>query len=119
MLSQAVENFVKHVYDLQARTEWVTTSALAERLAQRPASVTNMIQRLARYKVPLVEYVPYRGVRLNATGAKVALEIIRHHRLIELYLAQALGIVCTSTQKARGVTGSGGARSRSSGAGPC
>lgn len=92
MLSQSVENFLKAVYDLQGRDGWVSTSSLAGRLGQKPASVTNMVQRLARAKTTLVDYVPYQGVKLNATGTRVALEVIRHHRLIELYLAQALGV---------------------------
>lgn len=92
MLSQSVENFLKSIYDLQTGERWVQTSSLAARLGQKPASVTNMSQRLAREETPLLEYMPYRGVRLNATGTKIALEIIRHHRLIELYLTQALGV---------------------------
>ncbi|MCE9616595.1 MAG: metal-dependent transcriptional regulator [Lentisphaerae bacterium] len=92
MLSQSVENFLKAIYDLQKGDQWVATSALAERLKQKPASATNMVQRLARTEGQLVEYVPYQGVRLTDTGTKVALEIIRHHRLIELYLTQALGL---------------------------
>ena len=92
MLSQAVENFIKNIYDLQSEGSWVSTSALAERLGQKPASVTNMIQKLAKDDARLVEYMPYKGVRLNAMGHKVSLEIIRHHRLLELYLAQALGV---------------------------
>ncbi|MCE9615235.1 MAG: metal-dependent transcriptional regulator [Lentisphaerae bacterium] len=91
-LSQSVENILKAIYDLQLGDQWVSTSALADRLGQKPASVTNMIQRLARAKASLVDYTPYRGARLNPTGVKVALEIIRHHRLIELYLAQTLGV---------------------------
>lgn len=92
MLSQSVENFLKTIYDLQSGERWVQTSTLAERLGQKPSSVTNMIQRLARERTSLVEYKPYRGVRLNATGTKVALEVLRHHRLIELYLSAALGV---------------------------
>jgi DtxR family Mn-dependent transcriptional regulator len=92
MLTQSEENIIKNIYDLGGVDLWVSTSALAERLAQKPASVTNMIQKLARDEALLVEYVPYRGVRLNETGIRVALEIIRHHRLLELYLSQALGV---------------------------
>jgi len=92
MLSQSVENFIKNIYDLQNGKTWVSTSALADRLGQKPASVTNMIQKLAKHEAQLVAYVPYQGVRLNPTGSKVALEIIRHHRLVELYLTEALGV---------------------------
>jgi DtxR family Mn-dependent transcriptional regulator len=91
-LTQSVEDFVRAIYGLQEGDSWVATTALAARLGQRPASVTNMIQRLSRVEGCLVEYVPYQGVRLNAPGMKVALEIVRHHRLIESYLAQALGV---------------------------
>ncbi len=93
MLTKSTEDFLRAIYGLQrADRPWVNTTALAARLGQRPASVTNRMQRLARAKGPLLDYVPYRGVRLNAAGERVALELIRHHRLIELYLAQALGV---------------------------
>ena len=91
-ISQSVENFLKSIYELQNGSGWVGTSALARLLNQKPASITNRIKKLAAEDPPLVDYVPYRGVRLNETGAKVALEIVRHHRLIELYLAEALGV---------------------------
>lgn len=91
-LTRSTEDFVRALYGLQNADGWVNTTALATRLGQRPSSVTNRIQRLAREEGTLVEYVPYQGVRLNATGTKVALELIRHHRLIELYLAEALGV---------------------------
>lgn len=67
----------------------VSTSAIAERMRVSAASATNMMQKLAEMK--LVSYVPYKGVSLSESGSKIALEVIRHHRLIELYLAEALG----------------------------
>ena len=67
----------------------VSTNALAERLSIAPASVTGMVKKLAEMK--LVDYEPYQGVQLTAGGERVALEIIRHHRLLELYLTQAMG----------------------------
>ncbi len=94
MLTQSEENFIKAVYSLESagETDWVGTSALDRHLEQKPASVTNMAQKLARSQNPMLEYVPYRGVKLTQTGEKVALEVIRHHRLIELYLSEQLGV---------------------------
>jgi len=91
-LSRSMENYVKTIYELQQEAEWVSTSALAKRLEHAPASVTNMIKKLAEPGLNLVEYVPYQGTRLTPVGEKVALEVIRHHRLIELYLAEVMGI---------------------------
>ena len=87
-----MENYIKTVYELQQAHEWVSTSALAKRLAHAPASVTNMIKKLAAPDLNLLEYVPYQGSRLTPVGEKVALEVIRHHRLIELYLAEVMGV---------------------------
>ncbi len=92
MLSQSMENYVKTIYELQQETEWVSTSILAKRLDHAPASVTNMIKKLAEPDLRLVEYVPYQGTRLTLLGEKIALEVIRHHRLIELYLAEVMGV---------------------------
>lgn len=92
MISQSVENFLKKVYHLQEGENWVSTTLLAERLGQRPPSVTNMLQKLAASEMELIEYVPYKGVRLHSNGEMIALEVIRHHRLVELYLAKALGV---------------------------
>jgi DtxR family Mn-dependent transcriptional regulator len=68
----------------------VATTVLAERLSISPATVTGMIKKLASLR--LVSYQPYQGVVLTEAGAKIALEVIRHHRLIELFLAEALGV---------------------------
>jgi DtxR family Mn-dependent transcriptional regulator len=87
-----MENYLKSIYELQQKTTWVSTSALAERMEHAPASVTNMIKKLAETKPSLVEYVPYQGVCLTAVGEKIALEVIRHHRLVELYLAEVMGV---------------------------
>ena len=92
MLSQTMENYVKTVYELQQEAEWVSTSALSRRLSHAPASVTNMIKKLATPELGMLDYVPYKGVQLTPVGEKVALEVIRHHRLIELYLAEVMGI---------------------------
>jgi DtxR family transcriptional regulator, Mn-dependent transcriptional regulator len=89
--SEAVEDYAKTIFGLERREEGpVTTSSLAGRLGVAPASVTAMLKRMA--EAGLVQHEPYRGVRLTAAGRKVALEVIRHHRLIESYLAEALGM---------------------------
>lgn len=89
-VTRAVEDYLKAIYKLQQAGQVVTTSAIAERLAVAPPTATNMIKRLARLN--LVRHTPYRGVELTSAGEKMALEIIRHHRLLERYLAEALGV---------------------------
>jgi DtxR family transcriptional regulator, Mn-dependent transcriptional regulator len=88
--SDAVEDYAKAIYALQRREGPVTTNALAERLGVTPGSVSGMLKRLDG--LGLVAHVPYRGVELTAAGERVALEILRHHRLLELYLAESLGV---------------------------
>src|SRR4051812_43424329 len=89
--SEAIQDYAKAIYALQRRAEGpVTTTDLAERLGVRPASVSAMLKKLAERG--LVEHVPYRGVLLTAAGGRVALEVLRHHRLLELYLAEHLGV---------------------------
>jgi DtxR family Mn-dependent transcriptional regulator len=89
--SPAVEDYAKAIYSLEQRGEQpVSTSALAERLEVSPASASAMVRRLD--ELGLVQHEPYHGVRLTAGGRRIALEVIRHHRLIELYLAEALGM---------------------------
>lgn len=90
MHTQAVEDYLKAIYELQEKTEKVTTSAVADELEVAPASATNMLKKLSEMK--LVAHEPYQGVTLTKAGQKVALEVIRHHRLIETYLAEALGV---------------------------
>jgi DtxR family Mn-dependent transcriptional regulator len=90
MHTQAVEDYVKAIYEVARTEETVTTSALAERLGLAPASVTGMVKKLAELK--LVRHAPYRGVTLTATGRRIAVEVIRHHRLVETYLHEALGV---------------------------
>jgi DtxR family Mn-dependent transcriptional regulator len=91
-VTSAVEDYAKAIYALEARAEGgaVSTNAIAERLSVTPASASSMVKRLN--SLGLVEHVPYRGVQLTAEGARVALEVIRHHRLLELYLAESLGV---------------------------
>jgi DtxR family Mn-dependent transcriptional regulator len=89
--SPAIEDYAKAIFSLQSRAdEPVTTSALAERLAITPGSVSAMLKKLD--DLGLVTHEPYRGVRLTADGRRVALEVIRHHRLLERFLADALGM---------------------------
>ncbi|HST54709.1 MAG TPA: metal-dependent transcriptional regulator [Solirubrobacteraceae bacterium] len=87
--SSAVEDYCKAIFTLESRSdEPVSTSALAQRLGITPGSVSAMLKKLG--ELELITHVPYRGVRLTPPGRKVALEVIRHHRLLELFLAQAL-----------------------------
>lgn len=90
VVSQAMEDYLKAIYKLREWNEQIPTSALADYMGVAPASVTNMCKKLAELK--LVEYEPYQGVKFTPAGEKVALEIVRHHRLIELYLAEALNV---------------------------
>jgi DtxR family transcriptional regulator, Mn-dependent transcriptional regulator len=90
-LSTAVQDYAKAIYSLGQRTaEPVSTSALAERLGVSPASASAMVKRLET--LGLVTREPYHGVELTPSGERVALAVIRHHRLLELYLAEALGV---------------------------
>ncbi|MBM4422633.1 MAG: metal-dependent transcriptional regulator [Chloroflexi bacterium] len=90
-ISHAVEDYLKAIYELQEDTGKVSTNALAEKLGVAPASVTGMIKKLAEDRPRFVDYEKHRGVTLTSAGRKIALEVIRHHRLLELYLHQALG----------------------------
>jgi DtxR family Mn-dependent transcriptional regulator len=87
--SHAVEDYAKAIYVLETRgREPVSTTALAERLCVTPGSVSAMVKKLA--EIDLVTHTPYRGVRLTPAGRRTALEVIRHHRLLELFLAEVL-----------------------------
>lgn len=90
LISQAMEDYLKAIYKLLEHNDIVSTSALAEQMAVAPASVTNMCKKLA--DLHLVVYEPYQGVKFTPAGKKMVLEIVRHHRLLELYLAEALGV---------------------------
>ncbi len=86
-----MEDYLKAIYKLQGQEkQQVPTSALADYMSIAPASVTNMCKKLA--DMNLLIYEPYQGVKFSPAGQKLALEIVRHHRLIELYLAEALGV---------------------------
>jgi DtxR family Mn-dependent transcriptional regulator len=89
--SSAVEDYTKAIYALQQRDEQpVSTNALAERLGVTAASASGMVKRLG--ELGLVDHRPYHGVALTESGRRVALEVMRHHRLLELYLVQSLGV---------------------------
>ena len=89
-LTDAIQDYLKEIYKLEAAGSRATTSALAARLGVSPPSVTAMLKKLA--SLGLVEHERYRGARLTRKGEKVALEVIRHHRLLEQYLSQTLGL---------------------------
>ncbi len=84
-----MEDYLKTIYRLSEDGQRATTQAIAERLAVAAPSVTGMIKRLA--ELHLVDHQRYHSVRLTPAGQKAALEVVRHHRLLELYLAEALG----------------------------
>ena len=89
--TESVDNYLKAILSLGGPEEGrVTIKALADRLSVAPASVTNMLQKLALSPAPLVEYERHRGVRLSSAGKRRALEVVRHHRLIETFLYQVL-----------------------------
>jgi DtxR family transcriptional regulator, Mn-dependent transcriptional regulator len=89
-LSPAVQDYAKAIYTLESRDGAVSTTALADRLEVRPGSVSGMLRKLVA--LGLVEHEPYRGIRLTERGRAVALEVIRHHRLLELFLVESLGM---------------------------
>lgn len=90
MLSDSMENYLKVIYEVLERNDRATTSSIAERMGIAAPSVTAMIKKLAGLN--MVTHEPYQGVRLTRVGEEMALEVIRHHRLLELYLAEALGV---------------------------
>ncbi len=89
-LSAAIQDYLKEIYKLQSEGTRPTTSAIARRMGVAPSSVTSMLKKLA--VLGLAEHSPYRGVELSEAGTKIALEVIRHHRLLEQYLAETLGV---------------------------
>ena len=88
-LSQSVEDYLKAIYLLETENEPATTNNIAESLSVSSASVTNMFKKLAKLK--LINHKSYRGAELTQAGEKIALEVIRHHRLLELYLKEMMG----------------------------
>ncbi len=90
--TNAIEDYAKSIYSLQQRASGgpVTTNALAERCGVTPASASAMVKKLAELDLAIHE--PYHGVRLTPAGERLALEMLRHHRLLELYLAEHLDV---------------------------
>lgn len=87
-LSRSTEDYLKAIYMLESETGGAQTSAIAEALEIAPPSVSGMVKRLSESR--LIEHVPYRGVRLTETGRRVALKMLRRHRVIEAYLTEKL-----------------------------
>ena len=90
MLSAAIHDYPKEIYKLESEWTRPTTTAIARRMGVAPSSVTSMLKKLAA--LGLAEHSPYHGVVLSEDGTKIALEVIRHHRLLEQYLAETLGV---------------------------
>ena len=90
-ITQSIQDYLKQIYELNENGGPASTNDLATRLNIAPASVTGMLQKLASAKPPLVVYKKHQGVTLTKNGEKVALEVIRHHRLLETFLVNTLG----------------------------
>lgn len=90
-LTFSIQDYLKNIYELTESGESASTNALAKKLKVSAPSVTGMIQKLASSRPPLVEYQKHQGVTLTRDGKKAALEVIRHHRLLEAWLVQTLG----------------------------
>ncbi len=90
-LTTSIQDYLKTIYDLTEKDGSASTTALAARLGIAPASVTGMLQKLATSTPPLVLYRKHQGATLTPDGERAALEVIRHHRLIETYLVTMLG----------------------------
>jgi len=91
LITDSIQDYLKSIYELTENGQSATTTSLAARLGIAPASVTGMLQKLASLKSPLVNYHKHRGVKLTSKGRRAALEVIRHHRLLESWLVQTLG----------------------------
>src|SRR3954464_4051842 len=90
VLSESIQDYLKGIYKLQAAGERVTINAVARDQGVSAASASAMVKKLA--VLELLDHQPYRGAQLTDAGERVAVEVIRHHRLIELYLAETLGV---------------------------
>ena len=89
-LTDAIQDYLKEIYKLQEGGGRVSVTALSREQHVAPGSASEMVKKLAALQ--LVDHEPYRGVRLTEAGERVAVEVIRHHRLLELYLAETLGL---------------------------
>jgi DtxR family Mn-dependent transcriptional regulator len=90
-LSEAIQDYLKAIYELSTNGEPTSTNQIAERLKVAPASVTGMLKRLASMEPPLVDYHKHHGVQLTAEGERISLQILRKHRLLEQFMVQILG----------------------------
>jgi DtxR family transcriptional regulator, Mn-dependent transcriptional regulator len=90
VLSESIQDYLKSLYKLEQASGRVSIGALAKDQGVSPASASAMVKKLAA--LDLLTHEPYRGAHLTAAGEKVAVEVIRHHRLLELYLAETLGL---------------------------
>ena len=90
-LTQSIQDYLKHIFELNEDGTPASTNDLAARLGVKPASVTGMMQKLASTEPPLVDYQKHQGVKLTPAGERAALEVLRHHRLLESWLVQSLG----------------------------
>ena len=90
-LTQSIQDYLKHIFELSEGGTPASTNDLAARLGVKPASVTGMVQKLASTEPPLVDYQKHQGVTLTPEGERAALEVLRHHRLLESWLVQSLG----------------------------
>lgn len=90
MKNQVIEDYLKTIFFIQKEKGKVATTALAKKMNIAPASATGMIKKLSELK--LITYEPYQGVKLTGSGRRIALEVVRHHRLIELFLSESLGV---------------------------
>lgn len=90
-LTVSIQDYLKNIYELTENGESASTNALASKMKVSAPSVTGMVQKLATSKPPLVEYQKHQGVTLTKDGKRAALEVIRHHRLLEAWLVQTLG----------------------------
>jgi DtxR family Mn-dependent transcriptional regulator len=90
-LTISIQDYLKHIYELTENGKSASTTALAKKLNISAPSVTGMVQKLASAKPALVEYQKHRGATLTKEGRKAALDVIRHHRLLEAWLVQTLG----------------------------
>jgi DtxR family Mn-dependent transcriptional regulator len=89
-LTDAIQHYLREIYKLGQAGQRVSVTALARAQSVSPASASAMVKKLDA--LGLAEHVPYRGVSLTPSGERVAIEVIRHHRLLELYLAETLGV---------------------------
>lgn len=90
-LSEAIQDYLKAIYEISPEGTPTSTNQIADRLKVAPASVTGMLKRLASLNPPLVDYHKHHGVQLTPEGRRISLQILRKHRLLELFLVQVLG----------------------------